>query len=125
MRAAKDVSNRPLYVYAATPTTLRQYFGVGCICPEDYSKIEFGHLPYTDYPVYKIPADIIDFKNPSQEYSRRTEQNAQSCLYDLEKDYEQEHPVCDAVLEAGYIARLKACMQACQAPEEQYVRLGI
>lgn len=125
MRAAKDVSNRPLYVYAATPTTLRQYFGVGCIRPEDYSKIEFGHLPYTDYPVYKIPADIIDFKNPSQEYSRRAEQNAQSCLYDLEKDYEQEHPVCDAVLEAGYIARLKACMQACPAPEEQYVRLGI
>lgn len=125
MRAAKDEENRPLYVYAAMPTTLRQYFGVGCIRPEDYGKIEFGRLPYTDYPVYKIPAEIIDFKNPSQEYHRRAAQNAQSCLYDLERDYAQEHPVCDTALEETYIARLKACMQACQAPEEQYTRLGI
>lgn len=125
MRAAKDITNRPLYVYAATPTTLRQYFGVGCIRQEDYGKIEFGHLPYTTYPVYKIPADIIDFKNPSQEYSQCAEQNAQSCLYNLEQDYEQEHPICDPALEAQYIARLKACMQACQSPEEQYERLAI
>lgn len=125
MRAAKNITNRPLYIYAATPTTLRQYFGVGCIRPEDYSKIEFGHLPYTTYPVYKIPADIIDFKNPSQEYRQRAEQNAQSCLYNLEQDYEQEHPICDTALEAQYIARLKACMQVCQSPEEQYERLGI
>lgn len=125
MRAAKDESNRPLYVYAATPTTLRQYYGVGCIAPEDYDKIEMGHLPFTNYPVYKIPADIIDFKNPSQEYRMRSEHNAETCLYDLERDYGQETPLQDTALEAHYIAALRRCMEDCQAPAEQYERLGI
>lgn len=125
MRAAKDESNRPLYVYAATPTTLRQFYGVGCIRPEDYGKIAFGHLPYTSYPVYKFPADIIEFKNPSQEYSKRSEHNAVTCLYDLEQDYEQEHPLHDPALEAKCIAGLHRCMEDCQSPKEQFERLGI
>lgn len=125
LRAAKDESNRPLNVYTAMPTTLRQYYGVGCIRPEDYGKIQLGHLAFTDYPVFRFPADIIEFKNPSQEYSRRSEHNAKSCLYDLERDYEQEHPVLDDALEAEYAAKLKACMEACQAPMEQFERLGL
>ena len=125
LRAAKDEANRPLYVYTAIPTTLRQYYGVGCIAPRDYSKIETGHLAYTDYPVYRIPADIIDFKNPSQEYSKRSEFNARTCLYDLERDYQQEHPLDDPALEAHYAACMKAAMEAHQAPAEQYQRLGL
>lgn len=124
-RAAKDEANRPLYVYASTPTTLRQYYGVGCIAPEDYSKIEFGHLSWTEYPVYKFPADIIDFKNPSQEYRKRSEHNAENKLFDLETDYEQEHPLCDPAIEAKCIEGLKECMTRCQAPTEQFVRLGL
>ena len=38
-RAAATPENRPLNVYTAIPTTLRQYYGVGCIAPEDYCKI--------------------------------------------------------------------------------------
>lgn len=125
LRAARDESNRPLYVYTAMPTTLRQYYGVGCISPEDYSKIQFGHLPYTDYPVYKIPADIIDFKNPSQEYGRRSEHNAKTCLYDLETDYEQKYPLRDPKVEARCLKGLRQCMDACQAPAEQFERLGL
>lgn len=125
LRTAKDETNRPLYVYAATPTTLRQYYGVGCIKPKDYGKIEFGLLPYTDYPVYKIPADIINFRNPSQEYNKRSYYNAQHFLFDLESDYEQEHPLNDAKLEMQCIIGMRRCMERCQAPEEQYLRLGI
>ena len=125
LRAAKDESNRPLYVYAAIPTTLRQYYGVGCIDPRDYGKIGFGHLSWTDYPVYKFSADIIDYKNPSQEYSKRSEHNRDSCLYDLEHDYAQEHPLKDPALEANYAARLKAAMALHDSPEEQYERLGL
>ncbi len=124
-RAAKDESNRPLHIYTAIPTTLRQYYGVGCIKPEDYDKIGFGKLPFTSYPVYKIPADIIEYKNPSQEYSRRSEHNATTCLYDLEKDYEQKAPVQDEELEARYIAALRKCMEEHQSPAEQFERLGL
>ena len=123
--AAKDESNRPLYVYASTPTTLRQYYGVGCIEKEDYKKIGFGNLSWTDYPVYKFPADIIDYKNPSQEYSKRSEHNQETCLYSLDQDYAQEHPLQDAELEAEYAAKLKAAMIAHDSPEEQFERLGL
>ena len=125
LRAAKDVSNRPLNVYAATPTTLRQYYGEGCIAPEDYGKIAFDHLRWTDYPVYRFPADIIDFKNPSQEYAKRSEHNARTCLYDLESDYAQEHPLNDPALEAEYAAKLRAAMEAHDSPAEQFERLGL
>lgn len=125
LRAAKDESNRPLYVYASTPTTLRQYYGVGCIAPEDYGRIGFGHLSWTSYPVYKFPADIIDYKNPSQEYSKRSEHNQATCLYDLAQDYEQEHPLDDPALEAEYAAKLKAAMEAHDSPVEQFERLGL
>lgn len=125
LRAAKDETNRPLYVYAATPTTLRQYYGVGCIAPEDYDKIGFGNLSWTNYPVYKFPADIIDYKNPSQEYSKRSEHNQTTCLYDLARDYEQEHPLDDPALEAEYAAKLKAAMEAHDSPAEQFERLGL
>lgn len=125
LRAAKNEQNRPLYVYTAIPTTLRQYYGVGCIKLEDYKKIGTGKLAYTDYPVYKIPADIINFQNPSQEYSKRSKYNSTSCLYDLEKDYQQKHPIHDEALEAKYIAALRKSMKEHQAPEEQYRRLGI
>ena len=125
-RAAATPENRPLNVYTAIPTTLRQYYGVGCIAPEDYCKIRPGaSLPYTNYPVYSFPADIIDFKNPSQEYSKRAQQNSETCLFDQETDYEQEHPLQDPALLAEYEGKLKACMEAHQAPVEQYERLGL
>ena len=82
-------------------------------------------MPYTNYPVYSFPADIIDFKNPSQEYSKRAEQNSETCLFDLETDYEQEHPLQDPALLGEYACKLKACMEAHQSPAEQYERLGL
>ena len=107
------------------PTTLRQYYGVGCIAPEDYGKIGFGRLSWTEYPVYKFPAGIIDYKNPSQEYSKRSEHNRDSRLYDLERDYAQEHPLEDPALEAAYAAKLKEAMALHDSPPEQYERLGL
>lgn len=124
-RAAKDASNRPLNIYTAMPTTLRQYYGVGCIAPEDYAKIEIGHLAYTDYPVYRIPADIVDFRNPSQAYDKRSEHNAENCLFDLTTDYAQQNSLKDPLIEARCIEGLRACMERCQAPAEQFERLGL
>lgn len=43
---------------------------------DEYEKIEFDRLSYTAYPVYKLPAHIIDYLNPSQEYSVRSPHNA-------------------------------------------------
>lgn len=124
-RAAASAENRPLYVYTAMPTTLRQYYGVGCIRPEDYRRIGTGRLTWTDYPVFRIPADIIDFKNPSQQYRARSEDNSSSQLFDLSTDYAQERPLDDPALEQRLCAKMSRQMAEYGAPPEQWERLGL
>ncbi|MGI6005914.1 MAG: sulfatase [Ruminococcus sp.] len=126
-RAAKDESNRPLYLYTAIPSMLRQYLGANDgVNVEDYDKIEMGrYLSWTNYPVYRFPADIIMFHNTSQEFYQRSIFNQNSLLFDLETDYAQEHPIQDEELEKQMIAGLKKCMADHDSPAEQYERLGI
>lgn len=114
-RAPKDERNQPCFQYCGIPTSLGRYFG------EEYAaEIEMGRfLPYTDYPVYKIPAtgdrdwwgDIC--------YVR------ESLLFDLQEDYGQEHPIKDKKLEENMCRKLAAGMEEAQTPREQYERLGL
>ena len=76
-------------------------------------------------PVTICGAPGLFYKNPSQEYSKRSEHNRSTCLYDLEKDPAQEHPLEDPALEAEYAAKLKAAMIIHDSPEEQFERLGL
>lgn len=114
-RAPKDAENQPCYQYCGIPSTLGKYLGT-----EHAGEIQTGRfLPYTDYPVYKIPAreesdwwgDLAFVRN--------------SLLFDLQNDYLQEHPVKDSVLEEEMCKKLAAGMREAQAPEEQYERLGL
>lgn len=127
IKAAIDGKNRPLNVYTAVPSILRQYLGGDdAVKKEDYDKIEMGRfLPWTDYPVYKIPADIISFQNPSQEFYKRSVYNQETMLFDIVNDYRQEHPVQDEELKLNYEKRLKRCMETHDALPEQFERLGI
>lgn len=126
-QSAADESNRPLYLYTAVPSLLRQYLGADdAVDTIDYDKIEMGrYLSWTNYPVYRFPADIIHFSNASQEFSRRSPFNEENLLFDLEQDYAQEHPIQDAALLERMVKKLKECMQQHGAPTEQYERLGI
>ena len=122
---AKDDSNRPLYVYTAMPTTSGKYYGIDSIRPEDYSKIETGHLAYTDYPVFRIPADIIDITASSSGVGARGEYNTEALLFDLKTDPLQEHPIHDEAIEKACKEGLKRCMKQYGAPPEQFERLGL
>ncbi len=126
-RAAKDEANRPLYVYCAVPSILRQYFGADdAVDHTDYDKIETGRfLSWTDYPVYRFPADIIHWGNASQEFMARSPYNEQTLLFDLQTDYAQEHPIEDPALEQAICEKLRQAMRAHQAPDEQFVRMGL
>ena len=46
-------------------------------------------------------------------------------LFDLQNDYEQLNRLEDAEKEADMCKKLEAGMREAQAPEEQYVRLGL
>ncbi|WP_283674697.1 sulfatase [Butyricicoccus sp. Marseille-Q5471] len=126
-RAAKDETDRPLYVYTAMPTVLRQFYGANdAVNVADYDKIEMGRfLSWTDYPVYRFPADIIHWGNASQEFSCRSPYNEASLLFDLQQDYAQDHPICDTALEATIVQKLRDSLEIHDAPPEQYERLGL
>ncbi|MDF3002358.1 MAG: sulfatase [Bacillota bacterium] len=126
IRAAASEENRPLYLYAGMPTILRQSLGADSIDPKDYDKIEMGKfLPYTDYPVYRFPADVIHYNNPSQEFSKRSDHNGENLLFSLREDYDQQKPIRNAELEGGYAAKLADCMKRHDSPSEQFQRLGL
>ena len=46
-------------------------------------------------------------------------------LYDLDADPQQQAPIEDVVVEERMIEHMKGLMQACDAPAEQYERLGL
>ena len=125
-RAAKDEKNQPLYVYTAMPTVLRQFYGANdAVDTADYDRIEMGRfLRWTNYPVYRFPADIIHWGNTSQEFVGRSPYNAETLLFDLQTDYAQAHPIDDPALEVDCAAQLKDCMARHDAPAEQFERMG-
>ena len=58
-RNAVREDNMPLFIYGSTLTMLEQYIGYDTMKEEDFSRIELTHLPWTKFPVYKIPADAV------------------------------------------------------------------
>ena len=127
MRAAKDATNKPLNVYTAMPTLLRQQIGAddGCMV-SDYDKIETGrYLKWTEYPVFRFSSDIVNFTNWSQSFEYRKEYNKETRLYDLKKDYLQENPINDDKLEKEMTEKLIKAMKDADCPEEQFERIGL
>lgn len=125
-RAAQSPDNQPLFLYTAMPATLRENLGWDTMTPEGVEKIECGRfLRWTDYPVLKIPAAEIDYKNESQSFTVRNEYNSESLLFDLSCDYAQEHPIQDEALEGRMARLLRQTMEQYDAPKEQYQRLGL
>lgn len=114
-RAAVREDNTPLYNYCSMPTTLLKFMAL-----KDRQEIEMGrYLPYTDFPVYKIPAPFPIGHFKSSKYVR------QSLLFDYINDPEQENPIDDPVLEAKMIDKVLSLMEWAGAPPEQYERIGL
>jgi arylsulfatase A-like enzyme len=122
---AEPQRNKPLYIYGSTMTLLNQYIGYDTMSPDEIRRISFAHLSWTDYPVYKIPATCVHWKNDSERFDRINRYAGKSRLYDLEKDYGQEHPVSDDNLEKQYMELLKRTMKNHDSPAEQFERIGL
>jgi len=123
-RAARNEDNRPLNLYTASPSTLRQNFGVDSVA--DFTRIDQGrHLSWTSYPVFKYPADCIRYDNQSQNFAVRNAYNRESLLFDIGADYAQAQPVQDPALEKAYSDLLSRLMKEHDSPTEQFERLGL
>jgi hypothetical protein len=109
----------PLHAYTAMPVGgLNHWFA-----REVYEKIELGrYLGHTyNLPLYKIPLSggVPRAHEGEESYVARHE------LFDLQNDPQQLHPLQDAELEAHFTSRIAAHLRECDAPAEQFTRLGI
>ncbi|MGP4041078.1 sulfatase [Gracilibacillus sp. D59] len=113
-RSPKD-DNQPLFLYTAMPTTHREF-----ITCENEKEIECGRfLPYTDFPVFKIPQKIGKVRIYKNQPLRQTR------LYHIKQDYLQHHPIIDETIEKSLAKKMKQAMKEAGAPEEQFTRLGL
>ena len=122
---ADSKENAPLYLYGSTMTMLHQHIGYDTMSPKEIDSIEMTHLSWTNYPVYKIAADKIHWTNLSLRFDKVNQCKGKSRLYDLERDYAQEHPICDADLEMKYMKKMRQVMERHDSPKEQFLRLGL
>lgn len=108
----------PLYAYTAMPIGgLNRWFP-----REDYERTQMGRYFGHTYnlPMYRFPANgNIPRPLPGEPSFVGRHQ-----LFDLETDPRQESPLDTPDLEAHFEERIKHHLRACEAPEEQYQRLG-
>lgn len=122
---APNEENRPLYLYTSVPTDIRAYFDADRL--NDFSRIEAGaFLSWTEYPVYRIPADIINDNNDATlRFIYLQDWEKEDQIYDLQTDYEQTSNIYDD--EPEITRRLDEMMERAlrehDAPEEQLIRL--
>jgi len=119
MRSPVNADAGPLYAYTAMPVAgWQQWY------PRDsYDQVEMGRYFTHTYnlPLYKIP---VQGQVPRAHSDEPTNIGYHQ-LYDVIADPQQHVPLDDPDLEAGFIARIAAHLQAWEAPPEQYARLGI
>jgi hypothetical protein len=112
MRGAADKKNTPLFEYTLMPTHMREMFSVDELRDKITLAEPFGFTK--GCKVMKIPSSgspgLFEFGTN---------------LYDLQEDPKQEHPLNDPQLEQEMIEQLVKAMQECEAPVEQYERLGL
>ena len=109
----------PLYAYTAMPIA-----GLNAWFPREvFGQVETGrYFSHTyDLPLYKIP---VDGQVP-QHHADEPSCVGRHQLFDTVADPRQEAPLDDPALEAHFAARIAAHLRACEAPADQYQRLGL
>ena len=113
MRGRINADNQPLFNYTMMPTTMRGFIGM-----EQLRQAEMAPpFPFTKgCPVMKIPAKVWS--------GARTGVN-ETLLWNVQADPAQKESLQNADVEAQMITHLTRLMHECDAPNEQYERLGL
>lgn len=108
---AADSGNQPLTNYTVMPCHMTQRF----------SPQELAH--WDKHPGFGFTKGVPVMAVPGR--GKHWYEELESKLYDLRSDYDQLRPLDNAAQEARCIAALVRCMEASEAPPEQYARLGL
>ena len=112
MRGPAREDNQPLFEYTLMPTHMRAPFTV-----EELRKgIELAEP-------FGFSKDCRTMKIPSG--GRSAVHSFGTLLFDLEADPKQERPLEDPEVEKQMVEHLTGLMRACDAPSEQFERLGL
>ncbi len=111
MRAPSRPDNQPLYNYTLMPTHMRDLFSVD----------ELAHVDLAEPFGFSKGCRLLR----TQGHTRTKQHEYGTLLFDLEQDPRQEAPLDDAALEQRMQGLLRAQLAACEAPPEQYERLGL
>ncbi len=112
MRAPVTVENRPLYEYTLMPTLMRARMAPARL-KDAVIREPFAFTK--DCPTLKLLSEDRDV--PKIRYGNK--------LYDLENDPGQMHPIDAPEKETELINEIAKLMRENDAPDEQYIRLGI
>lgn len=119
LRNPVNADGGPLHAYTALPIA-----GLNAWFPrETFGRVEMGRYFSHTYglPLYKFP---VEGQVP-RHHAAEPSYVGRHQLFDLVADPTQEHPLHDPALEAHFAARIAAHLRACEAPAEQYHRLGL
>ena len=111
MRAPTRPDNQPLYNYTLMPSHMRDLFSV-----DEFAGVELAE-PFGFSKGCRLLRTQGHTRSKQHEYG--------TLLFDLEQDPRQEAPLADAALEQRMQQLLRGVMEECEAPPEQYKRLGI
>ncbi len=111
MRAAANADNGPLYNYTLMPAHMRELFAV-----EEFDGLELA-APFSFSKGCSLMRTQVKRASTQHEYG--------NLLFDQERDPRQGEPLEDAGLEERMQGLMRGVMQACDAPGEQYERLGL
>jgi arylsulfatase A-like enzyme len=117
MRGPVTEDNRPLFDYTLMPTHMQKSFS-----PEELKKTVGLAEPFRftkECPTLKIPAPG---GLPGHE---PITPDLPTMLFDVGKDPGQATPISDSAVEAKMVDALRGLMEECDAPAEQYERLGL
>lgn len=117
MRAASSISNRPLNEYTLMPTHQQGFF-----TPKELGRVDMcGPFSFTR------GCRVMKIKNQSRLANATFCNSFQygNMLFDLRTDPEQLNPLNDPAKEAELVNALIFKLIECDAPEEQFERLGL
>ena len=112
MHAPTGPTNKPLYQYTLMPTHMHEFFAV-----EDFANMSLAE-PFSftkNCRTMKIENEFITVEDKTFD----------TMLFDLENDPEQKKSISDPTVEKRLRSQMVSLMNACDAPTEQYQRLGI
>ena len=112
MRGPAQPDNTPLFDYTLMPTHMRQLFGVDELRGRISLAEPFG-----------FTKGCQTMKIPSR--GRAGIERFGTLLYDLENDPNQEQPLDDPALARQLADRMAELMRSCDAPPEQFERMGM